>query len=392
MKIVIIMPSLNRPDYHCIIEKCIQEQIFDGEIELLIAEEKWSLDDHGSRVKNAKYIELNCDNDRILSLHEKYNALNKAAIESGADYIIQMDSDNYFGPNYIRKAINILQQSKKDFLCHDSYYLYDMINDNCGFCNTEVLNWTGHFCYTPYIVNILINAQIDNKSHLDRHLNYDKTIFGLVLEFAGMKRMTSTDDLNKDWLQIRHGANGTVQPYITWGVDDIVLSDIVCDKDILDFYHAHNQTKITNQILIAPWSNALPDGRTNAKNYPYWRELVALLKPHYHVTQIGRMGEKELCSDVRFYYDIRQIADLLRQADTFISVDSFLPHLAHKIGKSGIVLFGQSDPNIFGYDENINLLKDRNYLRPNQFEIWDNCEYNREAFVEPEAVLRALGV
>ena len=50
----------------------------------------------------------------------------------------------------------------------------------------------------------------------------------------------------------------------------------------------------------------------------------------------------------------------------------------------------KSDPNIFGHPENINLLKDRSYLAEQQFLWWDLYEYNPEAFVKPEEVLKFL--
>jgi hypothetical protein len=53
-------------------------------------------------------------------------------------------------------------------------------------------------------------------------------------------------------------------------------------------------------------------------------------------------------------------------------------------------VFGQSDPNIFGHPENINLLKDRKYLREKQFWIWEQAEFIEEAFVTPDVVIDAL--
>jgi hypothetical protein len=64
--------------------------------------------------------------------------------------------------------------------------------------------------------------------------------------------------------------------------------------------------------------------------------------------------------------------------------------LAWDIGKPGIVLWGQSDPLIFGHPENNNLLKDRKYLREKQFWWWEQCDYNAEAFVRPEEIIKHL--
>ena len=50
----------------------------------------------------------------------------------------------------------------------------------------------------------------------------------------------------------------------------------------------------------------------------------------------------------------------------------------------------ESDPVIFGHPENVNLLKDRKYLREKQFWLWEQCEFNADAFVTSDVVLEAL--
>ena len=73
-----------------------------------------------------------------------------------------------------------------------------------------------------------------------------------------------------------------------------------------------------------------------------------------------------------------------------ISVESFFQHFCWDLKKPGIVIWSQSDPIIFGHKENINLLKDRSYLRKDQFHIWEQCEYNKDAFISPTQVLKHL--
>jgi ADP-heptose:LPS heptosyltransferase len=154
-------------------------------------------------------------------------------------------------------------------------------------------------------------------------------------------------------------------------------------------------------IVIAPYSVQLPSGQLNPKNYPYWREVIKGVNTfdsyfnylsEYHFIQIGREGEEQLCEDFRKDLSFKEIELLLKNSFTFVTVDSFLQHLAWKIGKRGIVIFSQSDPEIFGHKENINLLKDRSYLRPGreQFWKWDQCEWNEDAFVSPDEVIKAI--
>lgn len=146
------------------------------------------------------------------------------------------------------------------------------------------------------------------------------------------------------------------------------------------------------KILFAPFSRKLR-GKPgpNPKDYPFSRELLKLLINH-DVTQIGSRGEKQF--DIPFIADLsfQEVCESLKACDTFISVDSFLQHAAWLVNKPGIVLWGPSDPLIFGHDIHINLLRDRKYLRAGwrQFSDWESCPLCPQAFVSPEEVVKAL--
>lgn len=144
-------------------------------------------------------------------------------------------------------------------------------------------------------------------------------------------------------------------------------------------------------ILIHCFARKLRDtNNDNPKNYPYWQEVYDKLKEKYHVVQVGVDGDKRIAHDFRRNTPIVNLIELIHTCDAFISVDSFFHHLAYREKKRGVVLFGQSDPEIFGYDFHINLLRDRKYLRPDQFGIWESPEYNAEAFVDPDIVVDAV--
>ena len=130
--------------------------------------------------------------------------------------------------------------------------------------------------------------------------------------------------------------------------------------------------------------------KQNAKNYPYWKELIALIDEP--IIQIGIEGEEQLVPDFRKNLPISELRQLIAQCRTWIGCDSFFQHLAWEAGKQGIVLWSVSDPLIFGHPENINLLKNRDYLAKNQFLWWDLTEYNPDAFVKPEEVIKSLQI
>lgn len=135
------------------------------------------------------------------------------------------------------------------------------------------------------------------------------------------------------------------------------------------------------KIIIHPFARRLRNGNENPKNYPYWEELIELLKDN-EIIQVGEIGEKQLVNDFRINLSIDDLRKLINNSDTWISIDSFFQHLAWSENKPGIVIFSQSDPNIFGHKENNNIVIPK-YIRQNQFATWEECSYIKEAFVKP---------
>lgn len=141
-------------------------------------------------------------------------------------------------------------------------------------------------------------------------------------------------------------------------------------------------------LIISPYSKTLRNGKTNPKNYPYWKELIRLIDEP--IVQVGIDGEEQLVDDFRKNLSLNELGKLVDQCRTWISCDSFFQHFAWDRKKYGIVLWSVSDPNIFGHPENINLLKDRKYLVENQFLWWEHTEHDANKFVMPEIVLESL--
>lgn len=141
-------------------------------------------------------------------------------------------------------------------------------------------------------------------------------------------------------------------------------------------------------IIISPFARGLREPRPHPKNYPYWKEVIEKIDDE--IIQVGVKGEEQLVDDFRTNLKLTELAELVKSCTTWVSLDSFFQHFCWDLGKKGIVIFGQSDPKIFGHPENINLLKDRKYLREKQFWLWEQCEYNKDAFVEPTVVLEEL--
>src|SRR5271167_103669 len=99
-------------------------------------------------------------------------------------------------------------------------------------------------------------------------------------------------------------------------------------------------------IIIAPFAKKMRDSKLtrNPKDYPFWPELIFGIKDP--IIQIGVDGEEQLVSDFRKNLAFTELAKLVHECRSWISVDSFFQHFCWDLGKPGIVLFGQSDPNI----------------------------------------------
>ena len=147
-------------------------------------------------------------------------------------------------------------------------------------------------------------------------------------------------------------------------------------------------------ILLAPYAQKLRNGLpSNPKNWPqhYWTHLIKLLeKTGETLVQVGQEGEIKLVDHFMTDLRINELNLLIDDCRTWVSVDSFLQHQAWNKGKYGVVIWGQSDPRIFGHPENTNLLKSRDYLREKQYFLWEQCEYRSDVFVEPDVVYDAL--
>src|SRR5438552_15181681 len=146
-------------------------------------------------------------------------------------------------------------------------------------------------------------------------------------------------------------------------------------------------------ILLAPFARKAPilNGSGSPKNYPFARELVELLLNEGHVViQVGGNDEEQIASDFRKGLPFNQVEELIQSCDTAICADSYLQHHCWLVGKRAIVLWGVSDPLIFGHSTHINLLKGRDFLRPNQFDLYYSNQVNPEAFVSPQEVVDAL--
>lgn len=141
-----------------------------------------------------------------------------------------------------------------------------------------------------------------------------------------------------------------------------------------------------NKKIAIFTGRSLLNGNLSAKHYPYWQHLIGILQwEGIEVHQFGIESDMDFFCDKRFCLSLKETEEKIKEYDLFISVDTWIHHMidVKNIDIKGIVLFGQSDPRIFGSNKFINLYKDE-YLRKNQHYVWVNQKYIKEAF--PSAI------
>ena len=146
-------------------------------------------------------------------------------------------------------------------------------------------------------------------------------------------------------------------------------------------------------IVISPWSRKLRNGKDSPKDYPHWVGLLKLLSQYDDIVQLcgPDKGEIRLVGNCKINLPLDELAEkYILPCNLWISVDNFLQHMAYHLHKPGIVIWGPSDPAIFGYKENLNIVKNKSYFRPNQFVFWEQCVPNQDAFYKPHEIIYIL--
>jgi hypothetical protein len=148
------------------------------------------------------------------------------------------------------------------------------------------------------------------------------------------------------------------------------------------------------KILISPFPAKPRNQPVSAKHYPYWEELVSLLKANGHeIIQIGVKGEPRIDGADQFIigWPFDKLKQLMESCDTWIAIDSFWPHFCHYHRlKNGVVLWGKSDYRIWGYPENENLFVSEKNFREFQYCDWHDEPHDPSVFVPARQVVWAV--
>lgn len=89
-----------------------------------------------------------------------------------------------------------------------------------------------------------------------------------------------------------------------------------------------------------------------------WEELVKIMSGITFI-QLGLEDERSITGtiDLRGKCSLRHSIALVKYAVAFTGVDSFLGHVAAATGTPAVILFGDSNPEVWGHESNINIYK-----------------------------------
>jgi ADP-heptose:LPS heptosyltransferase len=124
-----------------------------------------------------------------------------------------------------------------------------------------------------------------------------------------------------------------------------------------------------------------------------WGDVVKSM-PGYTFIQLGVISEAKVegVVDLRGKTSIRQAMALIEHCISFVGVNSSLSHVTNVFGIPGVVLFGPSNPEIWGHDNNINIYKEWRCAPCIDLLLSSKCPYARPcmAAITVEDVKNAL--
>jgi ADP-heptose:LPS heptosyltransferase len=119
-------------------------------------------------------------------------------------------------------------------------------------------------------------------------------------------------------------------------------------------------------VVVHPFSGFFA-ARSKQWDFRHWKRFLELLPPEIETIRFGGAEEPATPTDRPNHrelvnMDLRLTAALLESADVFVGQESGLAHLATALGVPSVVIFtGFVPPDVFGYEQNINLAPDLPY-------------------------------
>jgi len=226
IKATLITPIWKRDKFKPILESIVTNQTYQN-IEHIIVEEQSSVN---YKFKNARHIIIPSVDNKSLNIGRKRNI---ALHYSTGDVIINIDSDDYYSPQYVEKVMNFFQKNQStNFLNMKTMCVYDI-----NIQTYQILS--GRSCFgTGHSYRSSITTKYDSK----KMCGEDGDFLSKYIERYGRDGLIETNALVKDMIYIRHKENiSWLAPLEQFDVDYKFLTSRVADSSIINFYKNYSK-------------------------------------------------------------------------------------------------------------------------------------------------------
>lgn len=125
-----------------------------------------------------------------------------------------------------------------------------------------------------------------------------------------------------------------------------------------------------NQPLKYSWTRDIPQ--------PTMERIIEHFKDRYTILHIKREDQISYPNTLQALDDFRSIAVLLSLSTKRLLIDSSSQHIAQALGMSSVVTWVGTNPNVFGYGNNINIIANK----PNRVVVKENNGYTKYQLFE----------
>ena len=302
-------------------------------------------------------------------------------IESETTYSYNMDclsiavklgsaiGDNIFQKKFIKALADMDPKVKIDIFSPVSTSYLPWLYRDCPNINAFIQDggelYARHRSHYDLSLQIWLLVNIDsiNEQKLrTEHVEFYKKVKKLQSKIKATDMTYNMPMHNYVARAIKQGKNAyTVYDYdgefgITDNRVDIILDD--------EYKGKYEDLKLPSKYCTVNYGNGITaeNAKLIAKQWPsaYFEELIKKIKKYYPEISVVQLGEKNsyhLCGADRYILGkpLGVVAHVLNNSLLHIDIDGGLVHMATQLGTKCAVLFGPTQEEFFGYEQNINI-------------------------------------
>ena len=277
--------------------------------------------------------------------------------------------DNIIQKKFIEKLISFAPSARIDIYSSASDTFLPWMYKNCKQINTFIQD--GGFLYTRQCNKYDLSIQIwvfVNIDYIDEQAIEKKNV-DFYNKIIILKKKINETEMNYNMPMFNFFARAIKQGKNAYTVYDFDGEFDIKDK-IVNFIidnKAKNECEgldLPNKYITVNYGNGLTGKyrRTIAKQWPseYFEKLINKFAKEYvkiGVVQLGAEGAQKLSGVKKCITGkpLNLVAQILKKSLLHIDIEGGLVHLATQMGTKCIVLFGPTQEEYFGYEENINI-------------------------------------